>query len=165
MFKLPSGQRIGYGEPFTVGDTQYPGNWLSLVTREERAAIGITEIVEQTRPDDRYYWVTENDDGSFTTTPKDIEGLRAQAVAAIKATATSLLAPTDWIDIRNLRDPSYKPEWMTWRESVRATANAAEAAVKAAKDVDALIALPAVDWGHDPDYVEPAPVKQPSARK
>jgi hypothetical protein len=28
---------------------------------------------DEIRPDDQYYWVTENEDGSFTATPKQLE--------------------------------------------------------------------------------------------
>jgi len=28
---------------------------------------------DEIRPDDRYYWVTANPDGSFTGTPKELE--------------------------------------------------------------------------------------------
>jgi hypothetical protein len=155
MFKLPSGKRIGYGEAFTVGDTQYPGNWLSLVTREERAAIGITEIVEQPRPDDRYYWVTENDDGSFSTAPKDLAELKKIEIANIKLNAAALLAPSDWRAVRAFENGvAMDPAWTAYRAAVRKASSDAEAAVQAA-DFDALIKLSAVVFPHDPDYVEP----------
>lgn len=28
---------------------------------------------DEIRPDDRYYWVTQNEDGSYTATPKELE--------------------------------------------------------------------------------------------
>lgn len=28
---------------------------------------------DEVRPDDQYYWVTQNEDGSFTATPKELE--------------------------------------------------------------------------------------------
>jgi len=55
------------GRAFTTGDIQYPSNWLRLASAEEKAAIGITEEVEPTRADDRFYW-----DGDITN-PKAIE--------------------------------------------------------------------------------------------
>ena len=166
MFKLPSGKRIGYGEAFTVGDTQYPGNWLSLVTREERAAIGITEIVEQPRPDDRYHWVSQNDDGSFTATPKDLDDLKKQAVANIKAAAASLLAQSDWMVTRAFEtSTTVDPKWSAYRVGVRDASNKAEAAVMAATSIDELIAASVVDFGNDPNYVEPAPMKATSSRE
>jgi hypothetical protein len=28
---------------------------------------------DETRPDDQYYWVTQNEDGSYTGVPKELE--------------------------------------------------------------------------------------------
>ncbi len=166
MFKLPSGKRIGYGEAFTVGDTQYPGNWLSLVTREERAAIGVTEIVEQPRPDDRYHWVSQNDDGSYTATPKDLEGLKKQAVANIKAAAASLLAQSDWMVTRAFEtSTTVDSKWSEYRAGVRDASNKAEAVVMAATSIDELIAATVVDFGNDPNYVEPTPMKSDASKE
>ena len=64
------------GVPFTQNGIQYPANWLNLSSLEEKEAIGITEITQDTRPDDRFYWVQDNNDGTFTSSPKllnDIE--------------------------------------------------------------------------------------------
>ena len=166
IFKLPSGKRIGYGEAFTIGNTQYPGNWLSLVTREERAAIGITEIVEQPRPDDRYYWVSQNDDGSFTATPKDLDGLKTQAVVNIKLNAAALLAQSDWMVTRAFEtSTTVDPKWSEYRAGVRDASNKAEAVVMAATSIDELIAATVVDFGNDPNYVEPAPMKSDASKE
>ena len=58
------------GTPFTQNGIQYPANWLNLSSLEEKEAIGITEIAQQARPDDRFYWVQDNNDGTFTSSPK-----------------------------------------------------------------------------------------------
>jgi hypothetical protein len=72
MFLL-DGKRLQPGTPFTHGDLQYPANWLQLATSAEKEALGITEVAEQTRPDDRFYWVQDNNDGTFTSNPKLLE--------------------------------------------------------------------------------------------
>jgi hypothetical protein len=41
---------------FTHEGIQYPNNWLRLASPEERAAIGITEVADPVRADDRFYW-------------------------------------------------------------------------------------------------------------
>lgn len=41
---------------FTLGDTQYPSNWLRLSTEADRTALGITWEDDPVRADDRYYW-------------------------------------------------------------------------------------------------------------
>jgi len=68
------------------------------------------------------------------------------------------LSPTDYIDIRNLRDPNYKVDWMLWREQIRNQASAQADLINACADVAALAALPNVEWAHDPNWVAPAEV-------
>lgn len=154
MFKL-DGKTLPVGVPFTHNEIQYPANWLNLSTPEEKEAIGITEIAVQPRPDDRYYWVTDNGDGTYTTTPKDLVQLKDNQTKQVNATVFSILQPTDYIDARNLRDPSYKPEWIVWRASVVDTGRAAKVAINACETVDDLIRLEATQWPQDPDRVTP----------
>jgi hypothetical protein len=45
-------------QPFTVGDKQYSARFLRNSTPEEKKAAGVWDIVDNGRPDDRYYWVT-----------------------------------------------------------------------------------------------------------
>jgi len=66
MFIL-NGSRLAQGTAFTVNDIQYPANWLNLTTLAEKLAIGITEVADATRADDRFYW-----DGDVTN-PKALE--------------------------------------------------------------------------------------------
>tara|TARA_R110000868_G_scaffold101194_4_gene278627 strand:+ start:94 stop:651 length:558 start_codon:yes stop_codon:yes gene_type:complete len=61
------------GIPFTQNGIQYPANWLNLTTLEEKEAIGITEIEQENRPDDRFYWVQDNNDGTFTSSDKILD--------------------------------------------------------------------------------------------
>lgn len=70
MFLL-NGTRLPEGTAFEDADgNKYPPSWLAQATEEQKAAIGITEVVEGVRPDDRFYWVQDNNDGTFTSTPK-----------------------------------------------------------------------------------------------
>ena len=41
---------------FTHEGIQYPNNWIRLASPAERAAIGITEVADPVRADDRFYW-------------------------------------------------------------------------------------------------------------
>jgi hypothetical protein len=129
MFIL-NGSRLAQGTAFTVNDIQYPANWLNLTTLAEKLAIGITEVAEATRADDRFYW-----DGDITN-PKALEdkeesdengnplyvkvlgtvdgkpamvdstkrlvtkGLKTNFIAQVKQTAGTILAQTDWMVIR-----------------------------------------------------------------
>jgi len=157
-------QFLPEGTPFNLDGVQYPQNFLNLSTPQEKARLGIVDVVYGQRADDRYYWVSEDapvvDGGvvkvNYTNTPKDLFECQNQAVSAVNAAAYSLLAPTDYIDIRNLRDPEYKIDWMLWREQIRNQAQTHVAAITACTTIEELAALPAVQWPHDPDYVAPA---------
>ena len=71
MFLL-DGKRLQPGTAFTHNNIQYPANWLNHASSQEKNAIGITEVSEQSRPDDRFYWVTDNGDGTYGSTPKQL---------------------------------------------------------------------------------------------
>lgn len=44
--------------PFSVGDKHYSSNFLRTSSAQEKTEAGVWEIIEGTRPDDRYYWVS-----------------------------------------------------------------------------------------------------------
>ena len=44
-FKL-NGSPLAVDVPFTVGDINYPANWLRLSTADEKTALGITEVAD-----------------------------------------------------------------------------------------------------------------------
>ena len=70
-------------------------------------------------------------------------GLKSQYKAQTKATAASLLAPTDWHVVKAAEVSGYTvPSAITqFRSDVRAASNAIEAAIDAASDIDAFVAL------------------------
>jgi hypothetical protein len=69
MFLL-DGKRLTPGNAFEHNGIQYPANWLNFASLAEKEAIGIEEVAEQSRPNDEYYWVTDNNDGTFSSTAK-----------------------------------------------------------------------------------------------
>jgi len=111
---------------------QYPANWLRLASPEDRAAIGITEQPEPAWYDQRFYWNPE--------LPKDHSQLVDQWIGQTRATANTLLAPTDWMVIREAdngkpMDAAIKAERQRIREAagtkiaaINATATTAELA-------------------------------------
>ena len=66
MYKV-NNKPIPLDRAFTLGDIQYPSNWLRLAKEEDKAALGITWEAEATRADDRFYW-----NGDITN-PKTLE--------------------------------------------------------------------------------------------
>jgi hypothetical protein len=70
--------------PQTIGDVQYPAGWFAALSDEELATFGIAKVEQQERPDDRFYFVTDNGDGTFSSQERDIADLKAAALAQVK---------------------------------------------------------------------------------
>lgn len=131
MFML-NNNPLPVGRAFTANGIQYPSNWLRLASAAEKAAIGITEVADPVRADDRFYWngdvnnpkeladreeVDENGnpmwvqvlgevDGEPAMVDSDerlvTKGLKSQWIAQVKDTAGKMLAATDWMVIRQV---------------------------------------------------------------
>ena len=130
---------------------------MRLASPEARAAIGITEVVEQPRPDDRFYWVSgPNENGDYTAIPKDLDGLKKTWTAQFKQTAYAMLAPSDWLVIRKQENDTPIPaDWTTYREAVRTTCALAITDIDLASDIDGFIyAVTTVQWPKDPNAVD-----------
>ena len=156
-YKAPN-QYITEGNAFEINGTQYPANWLNLSTPEEKAALGLEEVIDANAPlDDRFYWVSSTLNGAvrtYTNTPKDLAGLKTQWASSTNATAYSLLLPTDWMVTKAFETQTPIPvNWSAWRAAVRTTAQNTVTAINAATDVPSLQAAIVVDWPHDPNYV------------
>lgn len=135
MFLL-DGKPLPVDIPFTANEIQYPANWLRLASAEEKAAIGITEVPDPVRADDRFYW-----DGDINN-PKPLDDIKSLLVSQIKATAGSMLAATDWKIIREAE--GVKPAGQATlddRSAIRDASNANEAQVMAATSVDELAVM------------------------
>jgi hypothetical protein len=167
------------GNAFELDGVQYPANWLNLSTPEEKAAVGLQEVIATNSPaDERFYWVWSELNGAeltYVNAPKQLDdseepdesgklvkttGLKTTWAGQIKNMVYTMLQPTDYIDIRNLRDPEYKVDWMTWRESVRTYSASTVTSIEACTTVDELANIVTnLDWPKDPDYVAP-PVEE-----
>lgn len=149
MFLL-NGKPLALDVPFTTEDgTQYPANWLRLSSLEEKQAIGITEVPDPEVYDDRFYWgvgapkqledetITPEDGDPYTT-----KGLKSQVIAQIKATAHGLLAPTDWVVMRQLlKGVGMSAHVENFRNAVVDASNQFEQQITACASVEELAAL------------------------
>ena len=116
--------------PFEINGTSYPANWLRLTSIEEKNAVGIVEVADETTTyDDRFYWGVDNpkllndrEESDENGNPMYVKvydatigqlgamvdsserlvtkGLKSQWTAQVKDTANKLLAQTDWMVIR-----------------------------------------------------------------
>jgi hypothetical protein len=135
MFQL-NGNPISPDTAFTAGDIQYPANWIRLASPEERAAIGITEVADPVRADDRFYW---NGDLAM---PKDVDQIKAMLIAQVKQTAGSLLAPTDWMVIRKVeRNVDIPAAVSAYRAAVVNASGSNEAAIESSSTTAELAGL------------------------
>ena len=65
---LIDGKPLAIDTPFTdANGNQYPSNWIRFATSADKTRIGITEVADPVRADDRFYW-----DGN-TDNPKALE--------------------------------------------------------------------------------------------
>lgn len=169
MFLL-NGNPLAVDTPFTANDIQYPANWLRLSTAEEKAAIGITEVPDPVRADDRFYWngdinnpkaledkLETKEDGTplyvqkynpvteqMEDTDKQVvtKGLKSQFIAQVKAQAGSLLNATDWKVVRAAEGgKALDDATKAERIAIRTKSDDFEAQIKACTTVEQLAAL------------------------
>ena len=149
------------GTAFEWDGLQYAANWCNLSSPEEKAAIGMVDVVYGSQPSDVYYWISQNApvytgtvvEINYTATPKDLFECQSNAVNATNAAAYSILLPTDWMVVKAIETGSTVPAaWNTWRQTIRTETADYIKLINACKTVDQLAALPPVDWAHDPNW-------------
>jgi hypothetical protein len=174
MFQL-NGNPISLDTAFTLDGTSYPANWIRLASPAERTALGITEVADPATWDDRFYWgvgnpkllndreesdkdgnplyvqkfdATVGEHGAMVDTAERLitKGLKSQFIAQVKATANSLLAPTDWMVLRKIERNIVIPTKIAeYRAAVVAATTANEIAIYCVTTVDELAAL-VIEW-------------------
>ena len=165
IFKCCHGRAIRPGKSWTdENGVTHPASWHTY-TAAQKAALGITEIVQQPAPDSRLYHWSYNEDGSVSSTAKPLDdvnevdengdplldekgqqvvtlGVKSVLIAEVKAQQGALLASTDWAIVRKADTGIDVPAAIaTHRAAVRAKATEMEAAIAGAADTDAVAAL------------------------
>ena len=160
-----NGKRIREGRAWTDDNgTQHPANW-SIWSEAEKTSKGLVWVAPQTKPDERFYWVSQNADGSYTSTERALEdvnevdengdpmldadgvqmvtkGLKSVWIAQTKQTQGSLLAQTDWAYIRKTDTGIAVPaDIQTYRDEVRLAAGTIEGQISNCADLEAFKAL------------------------
>ena len=157
MAFLLNGNPLAVDVPFTVGDINYPANWLRLSTAQEKKDLGITEVADAPTYDSRFYWndgtaralddvneVDENNDPVLDENGNQVVTLGVKSVlkAQEKATAGSLLAPYDWYVIRKYEASKAIPTAIkTYRTAVRTACLTRETEIDNCADTAALVTL------------------------
>ena len=139
MYKV-NNKPLPLDRAFTLGDIQYPANWLRRSTAIARLALGITWETEPTRADDRFYWsgdinnpkamedreeVDEDGNPMYVKVLGEVDGkpamvdsderlvtkgLKSNWIAQVKHTAGTMLAGSDWMVIRKAERDVAIPE-------------------------------------------------------
>ena len=134
---------------------------------------GAKEIIDGTREDERFYWVTFGSYSvgetyvtrNYVNTPKALEdvtetpegepittkGLKSQYITQFKQTANSMLATTDWYVWRKFeRMVDIPADVAAKRAAILAECDRLTAAIVAAQDLSAFIqAVQSANWGVD----------------
>lgn len=156
FYSTTDGQYIQDGTQFTIGGITYASNWLNLSTPEQKAAIGLEEVVATNSPaNDVYYWVSTELNGpslTYINTPKDLTSVKSNSLSQINNTAYTILQPSDWMVVKAFETSTpINPDWNTYRASIRATADSTRTAVTAAQNVDAVATIMGnIQWAKSP---------------
>jgi hypothetical protein len=155
MFVLNNTKELKPGKTWIDGNgIQHPGNWASVWSDDVKTSYGIKEITMQSKPDNKFYWVSGPAlDGSWTSIPRNLDdvnevddegnarlnedgnqlvtkGLKSQWIVKTKQTANTLLAPTDWQVIAKAeRDRAIDSNVATYRAAVITACTAIEKAI------------------------------------
>ena len=157
MAFLLNGKPLAVDVPFTVGDINYPANWLRLSSAQEKKDLGITEVADAPTYDSRFYWgngtakalddvneVDENNDPILDENGNQIVTLGVKSVlkAQEKANAGSLLAKYDWYVVRKAETSKAIPTAIkTYRTAVRTACTTRETEIDNCADTAALVTL------------------------
>ena len=162
------------GTSFELDGVQYPAVWLNQATAEEKAEIGLEEVIATNSPaDDRFYWVSQELNGAnltYVNTPKQLDdseettesgevvkttGLKTVWKEQVNNIVYTTLAPSDYMPARAFETGEPMNEaWKTYRAEVRAYATSVKASIDACTTVDELANIvTSMEWPHDPNYV------------
>lgn len=148
-FKLSDNTIVMPGQGFVFGGVQYGADW-NLLTDEQKAAIGLVEIIYDPRPDDRFYFVNEDpaNPGKWQATPKNMSQVKAMMAAQVNAYVSSTLGQTDWMHARALDDAALvvPADVIAHRNAVRTQGRALVAEIVGITDFAELAAWQAHDW-------------------
>ena len=153
-----TGLRIREGRGWTDNSgVKHPAQWTRW-TAEEKAAKGLVWVDDPVQYDSRFYTgdgtpkaledVNAVDEDGNPVLDEDgvqivTKGLKSNAIAQTKVTASGLLAPTDWMVIKAAEVSGYTvpAEVTTYRAAVRTASNTIETAITGAADHTAFMAL------------------------
>ena len=91
-----NGKKVALDSPITINEVQYP----NLRDPSIRTLLGVVEVPDPVMPDLRYNYVSENEDGSLTVTPKPQEQIDQMLQSELNQKSEAYLRETDWMVTR-----------------------------------------------------------------
>ena len=168
MAFLLNGNPLAVDVPFTVGETNYPANWLRLTTKAEKEAIGITEVADAPVHDSRFYWndgtaktltdtnqVDENGDPLLDENGNQVVTLGVKSVlkGQEKEIAKSLLNEYDWQVIRKAeKGTAIDSAVATFRDGIRTAYETRKTEIENCSDTAALVTLYGATYDSDGNF-------------
>ena len=169
------GKRVREGRVFTDNTgRKYPPQWWYRTTDAEKTALGLVHVADPAPYDNRFYWdantpkalddVNEVDEDNNPVLDADgqqvvTKGLKTNAIELVKRQAGDKLAATDWYVIREAETTVVMPDSVaTYRAAVRNASGDIEAAITAASDLAAFMALYDVPVDADGNPTGNAPI-------
>ncbi len=148
MAFLLDGKPLAVDVPFTVGDINYPANWLRLSSAQEKKDLGITEVDDPKTYDSRFYWgdgtAKALDDKTETIDGVEYKTLGVKSVlkAQEKEIAKSLLNQYDWQVVRKAeKGTALDSAVVTYRDGIRTAYTTRKTEITNCKDTAALVTL------------------------
>ena len=153
-----NGKHIREGRAWRNADgIQHPTSW-GRWSDAEKVAAGLVWVDPEPTFDNRFFWDANTPKALDDVNAVDADGnpvlgidgeqvvtlgLKSQWKATIKQQAGGLLAPTDWMVIKasEVADYSVPADILTYRAAVRTASNTIEAAIDAAANHTAFMAL------------------------
>ena len=129
------GRRLRVGRSFTTSDgATWTNQWNTVLSEEEKTAIGITWVADPAPYDNYFYQSADN--------PRPLEDVRALVLEQQKTDAANFLSPTDWYVTRKSETDTAIPEAVTtYRAAVRTACTARETEIAAVTTTEALETL------------------------
>ena len=133
-------KRYNEGRAFTYNNVQYTR---AGATAAKFTALGFNAVNVGARPDDRFYIVSgPANDGTYSSTARDLATLKDNFKKQMKLEARNILKTTDWLVVRLAENSDAIPAAVaTFRDNIRTVADDNCTKIDACADVAALKAL------------------------
>ena len=139
------GRQLRVGRPFKTATASYSQLWVTALSDDEKAAIGITYEAEPAPFDSNYYASAGNPlplDNSTDSEGVTTYGVRPRILKQQKQAAAAQLSNTDWYVTRKAEtDTAIPSNVTTYRAAVRTACAAREAEIAAVGTTEALETL------------------------